>query len=162
MYKRQLERERRAFAFSMARVKLKPGETKHVKMRARGKIPKDGRIMCVMPSDREERFIVGRTLLDPAKENLFLPVLNLSHRSIVLKKGKLLGSVFLESEDPDRMVTPTCEQVNAAFETLDGPHAENALDLDSTRPPIGHLKDCLLYTSPSPRDATLSRMPSSA
>ena len=24
------------------------------------------------------------------------------------------------------------------------------------------IKDCLLYTSPSPRDATLSRMPSSA
>ena len=24
------------------------------------------------------------------------------------------------------------------------------------------LEDCLLYTSPSPRDATLSRMPSSA
>ena len=32
--------------------------------------------------------------------------------------------------------------------------------------PIGdveaQLNDCLLYTSPSPRDATLSRMPSSA
>ena len=31
--------------------------------------------------------------------------------------------------------------------------------------PLLHLaqsKDCLLYTSPSPRDATLSRMPSSA
>ena len=27
---------------------------------------------------------------------------------------------------------------------------------------IVELKDCLLYTSPSPRDATLSRMPSSA
>ena len=27
---------------------------------------------------------------------------------------------------------------------------------------IGELGDCLLYTSPSPRDATLSRMPSSA
>ena len=27
---------------------------------------------------------------------------------------------------------------------------------------IGDLSDCLLYTSPSPRDATLSRMPSSA
>ena len=26
----------------------------------------------------------------------------------------------------------------------------------------GDLPDCLLYTSPSPRDATLSRMPSSA
>ena len=28
--------------------------------------------------------------------------------------------------------------------------------------PTGRLKGCLLYTSPSPRDATLSRMPSSA
>ena len=28
--------------------------------------------------------------------------------------------------------------------------------------PTGSFKDCLLYTSPSPRDATLSRMPSSA
>ena len=28
--------------------------------------------------------------------------------------------------------------------------------------PDGESSDCLLYTSPSPRDATLSRMPSSA
>ena len=28
--------------------------------------------------------------------------------------------------------------------------------------PVAHILDCLLYTSPSPRDATLSRMPSSA
>ena len=28
--------------------------------------------------------------------------------------------------------------------------------------PIGKGESCLLYTSPSPRDATLSRMPSSA
>ena len=28
--------------------------------------------------------------------------------------------------------------------------------------PKGQVNDCLLYTSPSPRDATLSRMPSSA
>ena len=27
---------------------------------------------------------------------------------------------------------------------------------------MNHLKDCLLYTSPSPRDNTTSRMPSSA
>ena len=27
---------------------------------------------------------------------------------------------------------------------------------------LGQLESCLLYTSPSPRDATLSRMPSSA
>ena len=32
------------------------------------------------------------------------------------------------------------------------------------KPPalLAELSDCLLYTSPSPRDATLSRMPSSA
>ena len=60
--------------------------------------------------------------------------MNLSHRSIILKKGRLLGSVFLESEDPDRVVTPTCEQVNAAFETLAGPHAENTLDLQNKHP----------------------------
>ena len=30
------------------------------------------------------------------------------------------------------------------------------------REPNEHMKICLLYTSPSPRDATLSRMPSSA
>ena len=28
--------------------------------------------------------------------------------------------------------------------------------------PMNQLKDCLLYTSPSPRDRTRSRMPSSA
>ena len=32
----------------------------------------------------------------------------------------------------------------------------------STNDVIEIVKDCLLYTSPSPRDATLSRMPSSA
>mgnify|MGYP006219707833 FL=1 len=69
--------------------------------------------------------------------------MNLTHINLVLKKGKLLGSVYLESEDPDRVVTPTCEQVSAAFETLAGPHAENTLDLDSTRPPTSHLKDVL-------------------
>ena len=40
--------------------------------------------------------------------------------------------------------------------------AQNA-DVESVTPPIPASKQyCLLYTSPSPRDATLSRMPSSA
>ena len=34
-----------------------------------------------------------------------------------------------------------------------------AVAYDVNREPV---EDCLLYTSPSPRDATLSRMPSSA
>ena len=41
------------------------------------------------------------------------------------------------------------------FRVVDGGGAHNALNYDK---PL----DCLLYTSPSPRDATLSRMPSSA
>ena len=35
-------------------------------------------------------------------------------------------------------------------------------DVVSRDKPKGYHIDCLLYTSPSPRDATLSRMPSSA
>ena len=38
-----------------------------------------------------------------------------------------------------------------------GPHGEYKQSLRFER-----YRDCLLYTSPSPRDATLSRMPSSA
>ena len=33
---------------------------------------------------------------------------------------------------------------------------------EATKEPAGSVIVCLLYTSPSPRDATLSRMPSSA
>ena len=35
-------------------------------------------------------------------------------------------------------------------------------DLKILNDNVDEIKDCLLYTSPSPRDATLSRMPSSA
>ena len=34
--------------------------------------------------------------------------------------------------------------------------------IDRTEIDPNEIEDCLLYTSPSPRDATLSRMPSSA
>ena len=41
--------------------------------------------------------------------------------------------------------------------------AKNFMELQSLQKPNTRLfNDCLLYTSPSPRDATLSRMPSSA
>ena len=35
-------------------------------------------------------------------------------------------------------------------------------DIEDLKSTISQLSNCLLYTSPSPRDATLSRMPSSA
>ena len=40
--------------------------------------------------------------------------------------------------------------------------SELHLDETSREVPILHSKYCLLYTSPSPRDGLLSRMPSSA
>ena len=38
----------------------------------------------------------------------------------------------------------------------------SVVEHNSVLRPLKHLESCLLYTSPSPRDATLSRMPSSA
>ena len=48
-------------------------------------------------------------------------------------------------------VAPTSEGVTTTLRPLNLINA-----------PYSHLKDCLLYTSPSPRDGLLSRMPSSA
>ena len=42
---------------------------------------------------------------------------------------------------------------------IDAIEAEENGELDDA---LEHARFCLLYTSPSPRDATLSRMPSSA
>ena len=42
-----------------------------------------------------------------------------------------------------------------------GDEGEISIDIGDRRP-IAVMESCLLYTSPSPRDATLSRMPSSA
>ena len=41
-------------------------------------------------------------------------------------------------------------------------HGQSLVDIVGSSPGITFDKPCLLYTSPSPRDATLSRMPSSA
>ena len=46
-------------------------------------------------------------------------------------------------------------------DTIDVKKDINAKGLFFTRPSIAHYT-CLLYTSPSPRDSNLSRMPSSA
>ena len=53
---------------------------------------------------------------------------------------------------------------------LDGDHTEETLEeilsayttLKSVNKRLGHNGTCLLYTSPSPRDLSTSRMPSSA
>ena len=42
------------------------------------------------------------------------------------------------------------------------PHVTLVTNLKTERSAMDVFNNCLLYTSPSPRDATLSRMPSSA
>ena len=51
------------------------------------------------------------------------------------------------------------EYLNLYRESIDNPKKFFG---DLARENISWIEDCLLYTSPSPRDATLSRMPSSA
>ena len=46
--------------------------------------------------------------------------------------------------------------------SLAAARAEADAIVDAAREEAGDYRSCLLYTSPSPRDATLSRMPSSA
>ena len=71
---------------------------------------------------------------------------------------------------------PQTIDTNQIDQTISDIQDENALEIQSKKIPFDYLKDlifepiehelhpntCLLYTSPSPRDATLSRMPSSA
>ena len=54
------------------------------------------------------------------------------------------------------------EALLGALERPAGPAADPAEVLGLARAQTAHLASCLLYTSPSPRDGLLSRMPSSA
>ena len=58
----------------------------------------------------------------------------------------------------DRKVLPQLDELRK----LAGSRQSLAEDLVAKQTVVFDLKACLLYTSPSPRDATLSRMPSSA
>ena len=74
--------------------------------------------------------------------------------------------------DPNVAEIPDCQKLRPSFEALGLKCMVNAFphDVASLEPLLGLAEEmnatqvnvCLLYTSPSPRDATLSRMPSSA
>ena len=68
----------------------------------------------------------------------------------------LLVAVVLSAQATDVGVNKATKGLFAAANT---PAAMVALGSDGIS---HHIRTCLLYTSPSPRDATLSRMPSSA
>ena len=70
-------------------------------------------------------------------------------------------------EGKGNIVDLLTDQADAVVRFQGGHNAGHTLVIDGKKTvlhlvPSGILRPCLLYTSPSPRDATLSRMPSSA
>ena len=102
-------------------------------------------------------------LLDMPKEALYGQVVA---RDIL---DKATGEIVIEANTViDEETLPILDELNLTeLETLyindieSGPYMADTLRADTTTNEIEALV-CLLYTSPSPRDATLSRMPSSA
>ena len=83
----------------------------------------------------------------------------------LLGLGLFLGGSFMLNAQADLAMANIDEAIPAI--KID---AHNAYSMDHTREALGqvsqhisdHIEYCLLYTSPSPRDRTRSRMPSSA
>ena len=102
------------------------------------------RLALLQVNDEEEVYLIDSILIkDPGEHVSFL-----FSDSVV----KILHSC---KEDLEAIYSWTRKEMTNIFDTQ---VANSFLDGDFT---IGY-QGCLLYTSPSPRDATLSRMPSSA
>ena len=71
----------------------------------------------------------------------------------IVYKAHATGNDFVVYADPDGRYEPTADEVRFLCDRHFGIGGDGLIRLT---------KPCLLYTSPSPRDATLSRMPSSA
>ena len=76
------------------------------------------------------------------------PMLN-----IAVKAARKAGSVITRASEDIEGLTINKKSYNDFV---------SEVDITSEKIIIDTLKDCLLYTSPSPRDGLLSRMPSSA
>ena len=77
-----------------------------------------------------------------------------------------LKNVFSSITFPDERITTLIQSLHDEFTLVFDPHSvtsvQMALDNNSSIPTVAVATACLLYTSPSPRDRTRSRMPSSA
>ena len=73
---------------------------------------------------------------------------------------------FFEGHYPENPIMPGVLLCEAVFQTgavyLAEKLGSDALNVDKVTPVLSRIRDCLLYTSPSPRDRTRPRMPSSA
>ena len=78
------------------------------------------------------------------------------------------STVILDSEgyEAEYLLTENGKDVQVWIESMEGVNGSSTHPIDvyiaTSDEYFDHFCGCLLYTSPSPRDATLSRMPSSA
>ena len=82
------------------------------------------------------------------------------HFYLKAKKNSFISRAYYKLEEIDRkkqLITKTCRVLDIGC--APGGWSQYVLNKNGNQRVVGI---CLLYTSPSPRDATLSRMPSSA
>ena len=87
--------------------------------------------------------------------------INSAENSVLYESGntKVLVTVSVSTRLPDWLLNSDKGWVTAEYNMLPG-SSGNRISRKSYE--SGRSKDCLLYTSPSPRDSVVSRMPSSA
>ena len=81
---------------------------------------------------------------------------NYRHVAIDIRDNDAINALFAEYNTDISLIVHTAAQPSHDWAARD-PHTDFSVNANGTLNLL-----CLLYTSPSPRDATLSRMPSSA
>ena len=101
----------------------------------------------------------GKELPDKLTTTEFLIVKELAKRpGIIKERSQLMDVAYREDTDiEDRTIDSHVKRIRKKFKKID----PNFSAIE-TRYGSGYRWNCLLYTSPSPRDGLLSRMPSSA
>ena len=92
------------------------------------------------PEMKEKVWVTGEEMPDPKIEKASDVIVKIGAAGVCRTDLHIIEGVWKHIQDPDGTLLP-CVMGH-----------ENA----------GWVEDCLLYTSPSPRDGLLSRMPSSA
>ena len=120
-----------------------------------------------LPGDRREYFStpediveIAMTLVEERRKRELDPTLTLLRQTLMEEPA---DNAEEHAHDRMRQMCDLMELVSAwshDLQKLSPGEVERLLKLGRAMPSL--LKICLLYTSPSPRDATLSRMPSSA
>ena len=115
----------------------------------------------------EIRFLLNNTeirLTEAGSRDTLLDFLRLNRRLTGTKEGCAEGDCGACTVLVGRLHHGALryEPINACIRFLASCHGCHVVTVEHLRGPDGGLHPCLLYTSPSPRDRTRSRMPSSA